>query len=83
MHPVREEVLLGGSLWDFSSAGSKRSMRISLAIFIVHWKLELKFCLISPFNIFFNVYSFLRDRVQTEVGQRERETQNPKQDPRF
>ena len=29
----------------------------------------------------FNVYSFLRDRVQAGVGQRERETQNPKQAP--
>ena len=30
---------------------------------------------------FFNVYLFLRDRVQVGKGQREGETQNPKQAP--
>ena len=33
------------------------------------------------FKIFFNIYSFLRDRVRVREGQRERETQNPKQPP--
>ena len=32
-------------------------------------------------KIFFNFYSFLRDRVRAEEGQRERETQNLKQGP--
>ena len=32
-------------------------------------------------NFFFNIYSFLRDRAQVGEGQRERETQNPKQAP--
>ena len=34
-----------------------------------------------PKNIFFDIYSFLRDRMQAGAVKRERETQNPKPAP--
>ena len=45
------------------------------------WQKETR--LFSLKKIFFvlNIYSFLRDRARVGEGQRERETQNPKQAP--
>ena len=51
---------------------------------LTYWatQVPLSFLLFKK-KIFFNIYSFLRDRAQAEVGQREKEraTQSPKQAP--
>ena len=43
--------------------------------------LSLRSCAISSIIQVFNIYSFLRNRAPVGVGQREGETQNPKQAP--
>ena len=54
-----------------SMLGSKLTMQPIYCLGIHAHVIELLF-----FSVFFNVYSFLRDRVRVGEGQRERETES-------
>ena len=64
-----------GYVWIFGHINNKYPLKTSL---VSHFWIPLSF-----FFIFFNVYSFLRQRQSMSGGgvERQRETQNPKEPP--